>query len=267
MITPDLIRYIQTGLAAGKSKDRIKSDLMLAGGWSAADVDQAFAALQESPYTQTPSSKVGSFFLTVFIVLIILGGMAFAAEKYFGPVVSEIGQNIVAALPFGHTTQQPEDQTENTTSMVLPPSTIQSTTQTPVDTAPQVQTPVDVAVAPPVTVPSTPQPLVACKANDSGCLMQAAASCNPATETNTATSTQTKESSTRLYAVIGPSNNQCKFTFSVKSDTVKAHQGKGGLCTLSNNDLVTVLTAWNDGNYSDTTVDLASQCTGSYFGN
>lgn len=261
MITPDLIRYIQTSLAAGKSKDQIKSDLMLAGGWTAADIDQAFATLQTSPYKKTASSKAGSFFLTVIVVLVVLGGLAFAAEKYFGPVVSDIGKNIIAALPFKRASQEPTDPNENTTTAVLPPSNLE--TAQPVDNA--AQTPAATTLTPPLAVSTTPAPLIACKTNDTACLLQAAAVCNPATQTNTTTTASPKETSTRLYAIIGPQDNQCKFTFSVKSDTVKAHQGKGALCTVSTDNLVTVLNAWQAGNYSDTTVDLASQCTGSYF--
>ncbi len=146
-------------------------------------------------------------------------------KKIDAPVVNSLFSNIVAALPFKQNapvTPAPQPLQEVPVVATQTPATDDMPTQSP-------------TVAP-LVAPATPPALVACKANDSTCLLQAAATCNPATEQNTTSTTSPKETSSRFYAIIGIQNNQCTFTFSVKSDSVKANTGKEH-CVISHQQM------------------------------
>ncbi|HTH92939.1 MAG TPA: hypothetical protein VL576_00445 [Candidatus Paceibacterota bacterium] len=272
MITPALLSYIQQQQAAGKSKDKIKSELLLAGGWQESEVDAAFATLQTGPYKTSVGSKIGSFFLTLFIVIIVLGALAFVAQKYLGSTVSSIEQNIVAVFS-SKQNQAPAPQALSTTTNVQPvvqsPAVSDqgvSTTSTPEAGLTTITVPATASAQVTPSIPATP---IKCKTNDSDCLMQAVTSCESATETQTTSVTSpSKESSTRLYTIVGPQNNQCSFKFTVKSDTNKKFSAKSASCLLSTSDLTSLLGNWTAGDfYTNTGVNLYGQCSGTYFNN
>jgi hypothetical protein len=283
MITPALINYIQTNLAVGKSKDKIKSELLLAGGWQEHEVDEAFMTLDTGPYKKTPTAKAGSFFMTFFIIIIILGGLAFAADKLLGSSVSDVVSNIVAVLPFGHTATP--DTSVIPSSMIQPVLLPKTDPQTPAVADPSITAlqQASIQAAAQAATPTTPsvQPITPpvptkCTANDTTCLLQAVAACNPATETSTTVATTpadasgktTKETSLRSYTISSAANNQCTMAFTVKSDTVSKFRAKAASCTLPTTDIATVLTNWTTGDfYTDTGVDLYGKCTGTYFNN
>lgn len=278
MITPALISYIEQSLKSGKSKDKIKSELMLAGGWQESEINAAFATLQTSPYKKSFGAKVGSFFLTVFIILIIVGGLAFAAVKFLGPTASQIGTNIVAALPWKQTTPPPVAPTP----IPQPIVTTQSTAVAPVviNDSSSVNTSSDNTTtnsnSSTITAPVTPPTPVKCANNDTSCLLDAAASCSPTSTTIVTKLSKTdfpnlplkSETSTRLYTVVGLQNNQCTMKFSVKADTNSKFAYKSASCTLSPTDLSTLLDNWTTGDYyTDTGINLYSDCSGTYFNN
>jgi hypothetical protein len=251
MITPALISYIQESLKSGKKKDQIKSELMMAGGWQESEVDAAFATLQTGPYKKSFGSKVASFFLTIVIVIVILGALVFAAQKFLGPTVSQMWQNIVGALPLKQNSQP---------APAPVPQPIVPVTTAPVS-QPAVQTPA-------VAAPIIPTP-VTCAANDSSCLLQAASSCSPTSTTiTTKVTTPGKETSIRSYTIVGPQQNQCVMKFTVKSDTNSKFAYKSASCSLSTTELSTLLGNWTTGDfYTDTGIDLYGKCSGTYFNN
>jgi hypothetical protein len=258
MITPALISYIEQSLKSGKSKDKIKSELELAGGWQESEINAAFATLQTGPYKKSFGSKVGSFFLTIFIVIIVIGGLAFAATKFLGPTASQIGSNIIAALPWKQT------------PLPAAPAPIPEPI---VQAVPETQS----AAVPTSTItPPAPSGPVKCAANDSTCLLGAAASCSPTSTTIITKVTQAdlpnlplkSETSTRLYTIVSSQDNQCTMKFSVKGDTNSKFAYKSATCNLSTTDLSTLLDNWTTGDYySNTGVNLYSQCSGTYFNN
>jgi len=88
MITPELQSYIAQSRAKGMTDEQIRQGL-LSGGWSPIDLDQAFGtqtATSANPGVTPPKSYKGLIITLVvlFIVLPMLGWMAFAGFAYWG---------------------------------------------------------------------------------------------------------------------------------------------------------------------------------------
>jgi hypothetical protein len=96
MITPELLQYIKENLAMGKTREQIQQGLVLSGEWRQSDVEEAYRQIDAA---QAPSSRHGSFLMTAFLILVILGGVAYGAEKVYGPVINPI---VSSMLPFIH---------------------------------------------------------------------------------------------------------------------------------------------------------------------
>jgi hypothetical protein len=59
MITPELLGYVQAELAKGRTKDAIRTDLIHGGGWTDADIEEAFTKITPSSQpVQQPNPQV-----------------------------------------------------------------------------------------------------------------------------------------------------------------------------------------------------------------
>lgn len=79
MITPELITYLKTELAKGKSRGDLQKELFLQGGWKAVDVDEAFKAadgVTVAPVQQTPRvhKKVRLLYVIILMALAAYAG-------------------------------------------------------------------------------------------------------------------------------------------------------------------------------------------------
>ncbi len=79
-----MFRYVQDGLANGKTKDQLQKDLLLAGGWQVSDIDEVFAAVEGRMVTR-PKKK--SPLAGILVFLIILAAVAYGAWHFYGPQI------------------------------------------------------------------------------------------------------------------------------------------------------------------------------------
>lgn len=70
MITPELITYLKTELAKGRSRGDLQKELFLQGGWKAVDVDEAFKAADG--VVATPTQKQPRIHKKVRIIWVII---------------------------------------------------------------------------------------------------------------------------------------------------------------------------------------------------
>lgn len=76
-----MLRYVQDGLANGKTKDQLQKELLLAGGWQVSDIDEVFAAVEgRMVVPPKPKSHIGR----VVLFLILLGGVGYTAWYFYG---------------------------------------------------------------------------------------------------------------------------------------------------------------------------------------
>ena len=248
MVTPSLLNYVQQSLSAGKTRAQITSELQLSGGWNISDIDEAFSQLQNAAATkQGAGSSVGSFFIKLLILILIVGGVIF-----FWPTIKAK----IAALQ--HPVEQP-----------APVAPIVTEVQTPVVSAPTIAAPIDGA----------------CADNDMDCFVQAATACTPATEVNTTPFNifGLQGAMTTSYSIATDQNSACVFTITPKNIIATTPSGQAlsvavqavytklesrkGICTFPNtSDLVTLLKNWQTNSYTTTDFTNAS-CTGTYFSN
>lgn len=115
MITKELVEFIEASRAAGKLPQEIKRDLISAGGWTEADVNEVFrvldiqdiarapiptpaapvAPLQQAPVSQmnpgpvaTEQNKGGKMgiIITIIILLLVIGGVLYALKTGILPL-------------------------------------------------------------------------------------------------------------------------------------------------------------------------------------
>jgi hypothetical protein len=101
MVTNELLTYIQTQIASGKSRDVLTLEL-LKTGWQQSQIDEAYTRLgilnQNVPSTQTKSSKkIIIICIGIVIVLLLLGGtfFFFYTKKNQSPITT----NPVGVVP------------------------------------------------------------------------------------------------------------------------------------------------------------------------
>lgn len=96
MITPELINYIKGELAKGRTREDIRSTLAREGGWSDADLSEAFrTVLPMQNVTQSPSvgqvfvsPKISPKLLKIILIVIVVAGLGFAVWFYRTPLMS-----------------------------------------------------------------------------------------------------------------------------------------------------------------------------------
>ena len=80
MITPELESYIKSSRASGISDSQIRQNLLSQGGWTPADLDQAFAAGSAPPITSAARAAVtGGMSIKVIgiiVAVLLIGGSA-----------------------------------------------------------------------------------------------------------------------------------------------------------------------------------------------
>lgn len=259
MVTPELLEYIQTSLAGGKSKEQIERELEASGGWKAEDVREAFGALHVVPHitttSTTPAPKAsGAAFIFRFIVfLIILAVVVFAAEKIAGP---EINAKIASLIGIGQpaaTTTQP--QSDGLTNIQPPTSAVVA--------LPQPQDPQATAtmVTTPTVVPADIAVNTTCPDDDLNCLATAAATCTPASVKNVETITMfgTTADTALVYGVTGKQGSGCGFSLK------NLVNNNDGMCIFKKTtDITNLLKNWQKSLFS-TNDFAAATCTGTYF--
>lgn len=127
MVTNELIEYIKTQRGLGKSDIDIRQSLLISGGWTESDIDQAFGV----PKSKNFAKPAG----IIVLVLILLGGGAYAyyvwnqqtipSNSHVSSVVTTNNQNTV--LPDSNSTVPPTSDSNTTSNPTTPVSQPKST--------------------------------------------------------------------------------------------------------------------------------------------
>lgn len=276
MITPDLVQYVQKNLAEGKSRDQIQRDLLIAGGWKADDIQEAFAAIDgRSAPAGSASKRSGSGFVTFFIVLVLLGGIAYGAEKFYGPAISAKLASVSALNPFKKTATDPAVIQANDALL----------NQAPNQGIPIASTSTADVAAPAVVATAAPLTSGTCADNDMSCIIKAAATCASASVKNADSVDLSgfKITATSLYGVSAPDTGTgCVFTINTQSLAIAAPSGqsvdpavqaqysalagKQGACTFAKaSSVVTLLKKLQARTFNPESDFASGTCTGTFF--
>lgn len=159
MITPELISYIRGELTKGRAREEIRAGLVREGGWSEADLIEAFQmvipiqdATEKTPLQQTPSpsspslsplssslssltpslssissfssSKLSSFplrkIMTIFGIIVVIGGVGAAVWFYRLPLKNLWNSGIDKAKEFSASFFKPSAPADTEAPAVTP---------------------------------------------------------------------------------------------------------------------------------------------------
>ncbi len=89
MITPELIGYIRSEFAKGKTREKIRAVLVADGGWSEADLSEAFRTVIPMQGFIAPKTKLPLSLWKICLTFVVIGGFCFAVWYFYrAPVIS-----------------------------------------------------------------------------------------------------------------------------------------------------------------------------------
>ena len=95
MVTPELLQYIKENLAMGKTREQIQQGLVLSGEWKPSDIEETYATIDVSQ--KASAYHHSAFMVTVLIVLLVAGG-AYGAERWYGPTINATVMNMSSLM-------------------------------------------------------------------------------------------------------------------------------------------------------------------------
>lgn len=101
MITPELIGYIRGEFARGKTREEIRTVLVADGGWSEADLSEAFRTVIPMQGFIPPKAKsfLSSSFLPMLATFVVIGGLFFAVWWFYRTPVVRLWNSLVSNVP------------------------------------------------------------------------------------------------------------------------------------------------------------------------
>lgn len=89
MITPELIGYIRSEFAKGKTREEIRTVLVADGGWSEADLSEAFRTVIPMQGFIAPKTKLPLSLWKMCLTFVVIGGLCLAVWYFYrAPVIS-----------------------------------------------------------------------------------------------------------------------------------------------------------------------------------